>query len=162
MGSPGVQLRPFHGHVPGAAGLALTLILEGLPAEQEPWVQPAGGACLVFSWASSVMAGCVAKGKEPARRPAWVLIAALPLASYVVGVAGTREVLRSCFPQDAFSREQPSLCRRLSFCEPAPFSAGRGFKCVCAVLMYVHVSLQPRRGRGVRPAQGRPVASAPG
>ena len=125
-GSPGAQLRPFHGHVPGAAGLAPTRILEGLPAEREPWVRPAGGACLVCSWASSVMAGCVALGKETAWRPAWVLIAALPLASCVVRVAGTREALWPCFPQDAFSREQPSLCQRLSFCEPATFSAGRG------------------------------------
>lgn len=72
------------------------------------------------------MAGCVAQGKEPAWRPAWVLIAALPLASCVVGVAGTWEALRSCFHQDPFSREQPSLCRRLLFYEPATFLAGQG------------------------------------
>ena len=114
-GAPHRSSGPECGHVPGAAGLAPTLTLDGLPIERGPWVQPAGGACLVSSWASSVTAGHVAQGKEPAWRPAWVPVAALSLPSCVVGVAGAQETPRSCFHQDPFSRELPALCRRLLF-----------------------------------------------
>lgn len=114
-GAPARSSGPERGRGPGAAGPAPALTLEGLPAEQEPRVQPAAGACPASSWASSVTAGRAAQGKEPAWRPAWVPIAALSLASRVVGVAGAREALRSCFHEDPFARELPALCRRLLF-----------------------------------------------
>ena len=118
---------PECGHVPGAAGLAPTLTLDGLPTERGPWVQPAGGACLVSSWASSITAGHVAQGKEPAWRPAWVPIAALSLASRVVGVAGAQET-----PHGPVSTRTPSpgSCQpsaRGSYSnELATFLAGQG------------------------------------